>query len=295
MLGSFGRFIPDRIKVLAQRHQIYNRYTAGRLARRARRLDLCAAQFAHLLHCVPHLGLENARCLEIGSGWVLTHTLVCYLLGAQGVTATDILPLAQPTFLREAVRGSDASLVREVLSPFSEYEDIRERLSRLQQMDRFTFGTLRELGIRYVAPFDLATAPPPGNYDFIYSFDVLEHVPRDKMVAVLTNLGRSLDQGGCMVHAIHTEDHRDSKEDPFAFLSEPVESYSPVSQMMRGNRLRRNEWRSVLDLVPGITFTFLYEWYRRDKAIPERIDPSIRATDDRDLRTAYLGVMGTKQ
>jgi SAM-dependent methyltransferase len=295
MLGSFGRIIPDRIKVLAQRNQIYNRYAARRLARRARRLDLCAAQFAHLLHRIPELSLENARCLEIGSGWVLTHPLVCYLLGARSVTAVDILPLAHPASLRDAVRESDASLVREVLSPYSPYEIVRARLAMLQGINRFTFDTLDQLGIRYVAPSDLVNEPPAGPFECIYSFDVLEHVPRKDLTTVLANLGQSLAPGGCMVHEIHTEDHRDSKREPFAFLSEPQGSYPETSEMLRGNRMRKNAWRSVLEDIPGMNFTFLYEWYRDDGKVPDRIDPSIFATDDRDLRIAYLGVMGMKR
>jgi len=295
MRGSLGRFIPDPIRVLARKNQIYNQFAAKRLARRARRLDLCASQFAHLLHRIPGLSLENARCLEIGSGWVLTHTLVCYLLGAQTVTATDILPLAQPRYLRDAVRESDGSLVREVLSPYSPYEQVRERLSRIQSMDRFSFPSLGELGISYLAPVDIAREPLPGMFDFIYSFDVLEHVPRQELVVFLTNLSRSLAPAGCMVHAIHTEDHRDSKGDPFAFLSEPLESYPDTTSMLRGNRLRRNEWISVFQLIPEMKFTILYEWYRHDREVPDRIDPSFTASDDSDLRIAYLGVMGTRK
>jgi len=295
MRGSFGRFIPDPIKVLAQKNQIYNQFVAKRLARRARRLDLCAAQFAHLLHRMPGLSLENARCLEIGSGWVLTHTLVCYLLGAQTVTTTDILPLAQPRYLRDAVRGSDASLVREVLSPYSPYEQVRRRLSRIQSMDRFSFPSLGELGISYLAPFDIAKEPLPGMFDIIYSFDVLEHVQPQDLVVFLTNLSRSLAPTGCMVHSIHTEDHRDSKGDPFAFLSESQESYPDTTRMLRGNRLRRNEWISIFQQIPEIKFTILYEWYRHDRHVPDRIDPSVNATDDTDLRIAYLGIMGTRQ
>ena len=294
MIGPLGQFIPDRIKVQAMKSSLYNRYAAKKLAHRARRLDLCAAQFAHIFHRMPGMSLENSRCLEIGSGWVLTHPLVCYLLGARCVTATDILPLARPEYLRNAIDVSDASLVREVLSPFSTYDQIRERLSRLQREKRFSFESLQKIGISYLAPLDLEKNSLPHNYDFIYSFDVLEHVPKTSLVAILTKLSNSLNSGGCMVHSVHTEDHRDSKNDPFAFLSEPEGSYSASNQMMRGNRLRRDEWRSILDQVPGIMFTFLYEWYRSEKPIPEWIDPSVRSTNDRDLRIAYLGVIGKK-
>ena len=295
MRGSFGQFIPDRIRVLAQRTQIYNRYAAKKLARRSRRLDLCAAQFAHLLHRVPGMSLEKARCLEIGSGWVLTHPLICYLLGAQTVTATDILPLAQPRYLRDAVRESDASLVREVLSPYSPYERVRERLSRIHRMDRFSFSSLEELGISYLAPVDIAKEPLPGTFDFIYSFDVLEHVPRQDLGVFLSNLSRSLAPTGCMVHAIHTEDHRDSKSDPLAFLSISQDSSPDPTQMLRGTRLRRNEWISVFQQIPEIKFTILYEWYRLDQGVPVGIDPSVTAHDESDLRIAYLGILGSRK
>jgi SAM-dependent methyltransferase len=226
---------------------------------------------------------------------MLTHTLVCYLLGAQSVTATDITPLAQPRYLRDALNVSDASLVREVLSPYSQYERIRERLLRIQHIDRFSFSALEELGITYLAPVDIGRNPLPGTCDFIYSFDVLEHIPRRDVVVFLTNLSRSLSPGGCMVHAIHTEDHRDSREDPFSFLTIPQDSYPDTAQALRGNRMRGNEWKSVFDQIPGMKFTILYAWFRQDQEIPAGIDPSITVSDGNDLRIAYLGVMGRRQ
>src|SRR5688500_6756824 len=62
---------------------------ARRLARSTKRLDLCAAQFAQSLHLAGDVRLEGARCLELGAGWVLTHALVCHLLGAERIVAVD--------------------------------------------------------------------------------------------------------------------------------------------------------------------------------------------------------------
>ncbi|MCP4178379.1 MAG: hypothetical protein GY756_11485 [bacterium] len=61
----------------------YRNKEAIRLASSSKRIDICSAQFAHLLHLSKQPSLEGKVCLEIGSGWVLSHAIVCYLLGAK--------------------------------------------------------------------------------------------------------------------------------------------------------------------------------------------------------------------
>ena len=56
---------------------------ARELARTSKRIDICAAQLAHVLHIADRPTLVNKTCLEIGAGWVLSHSIVMHLLGAK--------------------------------------------------------------------------------------------------------------------------------------------------------------------------------------------------------------------
>jgi len=138
------RFIPEIIKSRIRKSDFWIKKNARMLSSSSKRLDLCAAQFAHVLHLSGNPPLKDKVCLEIGSGWVLTHAITCYLLGAKRVIATDISPLAKPSFLPSALHRAIPSIVRDILSPFCEHSEIRERLNNLLSISSFTFDILKK-------------------------------------------------------------------------------------------------------------------------------------------------------
>ena len=294
MKSSLTKFLPEALKASIRRSSFWTRLSARKLARSTKRLDLCAAQIVHLLHLAGQKSLEGKVCLELGSGWVLSHALVLYLLGAEKVIAADLDPIAVPATLKKAVRGSAPYIVRDILSPFEEHDRIRSRLDRLLAVEEYSFDVLRELNIEYMAPRDLAKAPLGIPYDFALSLSVFEHVPTDDIAPLLKNLTRDLRKGGFMTHAIHLEDHDGIQNDPFGFLAAPLDKFPPAVQSERGNRLRKSQWEAVFAAIPDLETRFLYEWRRRDKKIPDTIDPSISYQDEDDLRTSHLGVFCEK-
>lgn len=289
-----SRLLPSALKQKIRQSHYYTHRTAVGLASSSKRIDVCSAQFAHVLHLSKHPPIEGKTCLEIGAGWVLTHALVCYLLGARRVIATDIVACAQPDTISFALRDAVASIPRDILAPFSDYSRIRERFDRLTSISRFSFETLRELGIEYRSPVDFAAEKVNTPVDFIYSQSVLEHVPTEDVPALLSNLAESLNQGGSMIHCIHLEDHRDSSRHPFDFLSVPGERYTRELQSARGNRIRCSEWRRLFGNLEGMKTELLFGYSRPEMPLPESIDPSVPHHDDHDLRTSHIGVYARK-
>lgn len=290
LLWNVGKRLPFGLKQRIWQSGAYTRRTAVRLASTSKRIDICAAQFAHVLHLSKHPPLEGKICLEIGAGWVLTHALVCFLLGARKVIATDIAPCAQPRTLGLAVREAVGSIPRDILAPFSDHSLIRERFERLTSIPRFTFDTLKELGIEYRSPVDFAAEKVNTPVDFIYSYSVLEHVPVEDTPKLLTNLAEALTPGGTMLHCIHLEDHRDIGRRPFEFLSAAETEYTRKLQTERGNRIRSSGWRKLFNALPGTSSAWLYRYVRSDRDPPHGIDPSIVYCDEEDLRTSHIGV-----
>lgn len=297
-----AKWIPESIKApirgSALFRAVYHPLHAAQLARTTKRLDQCAAQLAHLLHLCARQGrsvrLEGARCLELGAGWVLSHALVCHLLGAKRVLAVDIERAARLDALRAAVADAPPALVRDLLAPFADHAQVRARLDALRALKRFDFEALARLGIAYRAPVDFARETLPEAFDLIYSFSVLEHVPAADVSAVLANLARQLAPGGTMLHAIHLEDHRDIARDPFAFLAARQPPFSPVEQTERGNRLRASAWRAAFAAVPGLSYCELWAWQRDDKPLPVALDPTVACSDETDLRTSHLGIAASR-
>jgi hypothetical protein len=293
MKQLISEFLPVRVKDGIQHSSYYKLWLARRMAATSKRIDICSAQIAHLLHLSSHRPITDLVCLEVGSGWVLSHALVFHLLGAKRVIATDVLPHAQPSVLKAAFRNAVTSLPRDILAPFAEHSLIRKRMDHLLSLPEFSFESLKSLGVEYISPVDFAERKLELKVDLIFSASVLEHVPCDDVSPLLGNLAEMLSPGGTMLHAIHLEDHRDFGQ-PFVFLSLPGHSYSRRLQSSRGNRIRFSEWSRLFDEVPRTVTKTLFAYHRRDRSLPNAIDSSVRYLDEEDLRVSHIGTFTRK-
>lgn len=242
-----------------------------------------------MLHLAQHGPIEGKVCLELGAGWVLTHALVCHLLGARRVIACDIAPLARLEALIPAIEQAIPCIPRDTLAPFSSHARVRERFDRLRSIRRFTFPVLKDLGIEYRSPVDLAREPLGERVDFIYSNSVLEHVPVVDVPRFLANVTADLGPGGTMLHSVHLEDHRDSEREPFAFLAIPQAEYPPTLESLHGNRIRFSQWSRHFEELPHLRTQAVYTYTREDKALPPVIDPAVTYVNESDLRTSHVG------
>lgn len=267
---------------------------AKSLANSSKRLDLCAAQIAHLLHIADDVTLENKVCVELGSGWVLTHAVVFYLLGAKKIIATDVFPYFQPDSLAHAIKISEPYIIRDILSPFSDHEVLRSRLDKLLSIESFSLDSLNELNIEYIAPIDFINTSLKTDYDFVCSLSVLEHVPVNEIDLLLKNLSLNLTQNGTMIHAIHLEDHKDFKDKPFEFLSCSEKEFTKAVQNQRGNRIRKSGWDNIFHSIKALECKMLYERLRSDKELPKLINPSITYENVEDLKTSHMAVQCVK-
>jgi hypothetical protein len=274
---------------------LYNKMHSSKLAGAGKKLDICANEVAiYLLQCgKDKYVLRDKICLEIGSGWLLTHSLVFYLLGAKKVYATDVYPLLQPENIFKAVSNSVDWSVLDSLSTFEDREIIHLRLNKLLSLKSFSVEVLQDLGIEYIAPIDLSQKmPSEEKIDFIFSKSVLEHVPVDDIVPLLENLTNSLSEDGFMFHLIHLVDHKNLSERPFDFFIYQQETYSKELQSRWGNRIRRSQWKQIFSNLKNLEPRFVFEWSCNDRELPEKIDSSIQYTDEEDLRISHIGVVG---
>jgi len=287
-----AKLIPDSIKVIFKLKlvsQLLNYSSARSLSSKSKRLDICAAQFAHFLHC-SNYDLKGKVCLEVGSGYVLSHAIICFILGAEKIILTDISFNAFPSFLKSSIHKSSISLIRDILSPFEEHHVIRERLNYLLNIKQFTFEELHKIGIVYVAPIDLSHNVLTDNVDFIYSWSVMEHVPLDDIQSLIQNMTNILKPNAVMFHAIHLEDHYNIDTNPFGFLSE--KTYSTREQNSRGNRVRRSTWEKLF--TEGLTSNLIYSWSRPESIFPDDISSEVEYIDEEDVKTSHIGILGVK-
>ncbi|MEH2324227.1 MAG: hypothetical protein V7K32_11755 [Nostoc sp.] len=291
--------LDERIKSTIRSSEVYqslyNKMHSSKLAVAGKRLDICANEIAiYLLQAGKEkYVLRDKICLEIGSGWLLTHSLVFYLLGAKKVYATDVDPLLQPENIFKAVSKSVSWSILDSLCTFEDRDIIRFRLNKLLSLKNLSVEVLQDLGIEYSAPIDLSQKmPSEEKLDFIFSKSVLEHVPVKDVVPLLENLVSSLSEDGFMFHLIHLVDHKNSNEKPFDFFIYQEEAYSRELQSRWGNRIRRSQWQQIFSNLKNLDSKFLFEWSCNDRELPEKIDSSIQYTDEEDLRISHIGVLG---
>lgn len=270
--------------------RLVNDIKARRLATNNKRLDVCAAEIAHQLHLIPEITIQDKVCLEIGCGWILSYALIYYLLGAKKVITTDILPMANPARLYDALHHSTAYVIRDVLSAYVDRETIREKLDYLLSLKHFDFETLSKIGIEYVAPFDFAKSNYSEKADIIYSRSVMNHLPRSIVKDILKNLYDTLNSGGAMMHDIHLEDIK-AEDNPFAFYEIPETEYPLEYDTVRGNRIRASQWEEYFDDLSSNKSRVYYRWIREDNILPSNIDSSIKYKDSQDLLTTHIGIL----
>lgn len=278
-----------------RRNPMFCALRAGRLARTGKRLDLCCAQLAQVFHLAGPPYPEGKVCLEIGSGWVLSHSLALHLMGASRVIATDLDAIAYPRSLAAAARSSVPSIIRDTLAPFSTHHAVRARLDRFLALPKVDEAALQQLGITYRAPLDLSREGVGESVDFVMSISVLEHVLTAEVPLLLKNLWADLSPGGRMIHCIHLEDHLDLQNDPLAFLGSGDEALTPEFQASRGNRIRAGQWLALFGALPGAEVRALYQYQRQDRPLPSRIAPQVVHDGENDLRTSHIGVLVTKR
>jgi hypothetical protein len=258
------------------------------LAKKSKSIDRCAAQILFLFNKAKIDSIKGKVCMEIGAGFVLSHAIVMYLMGAKKVYVTDYNPLAYPKALKYALNSSEHSLIRDILSQFEDHQTIRERLELLNSVDEFSFEFLKSIGIEYVSPFDFSKGIFKEKVDFIYSLSVLEHFTINYIESNLLNLKNSLNFHGIMIHAVHLEDHSYfDKNKPFEFLKVDSSKYQEFESINRGNRLRKSQWEAIFKNLE-FEYEFIYEFERKCR-LPEKIDEQFMKLDN--IYTSHFGVV----
>ena len=280
MLKSFKTYLKANYPGLFSFYKS-SRSKAKWWAKGSKRLDLCAAQFAYMMHYTGNL-FKDSVCLEIGSGWVLSHAILAYLLGAKKIYATDYFPLADLAALKISIGYADAALIRDILAPYADHEVLRKKIEFLRSISTWSSEHLEHLGIVYSAPVDLTNQLNFNDVDFAYSLSVLEHIPCEDIELLVHNLSVIPTQ----FHFIHLEDHADLANAPFDFLA--FSNYPKQLQLERGNRFRASQWIKMLSVYHSVEV--IHAW-KRDMPLPENLAPAIDFIDENDLRTSHLGVL----
>lgn len=222
-----------------------------------RRLDNAFCHFLEFYSRLQNKPLTGARCLDFGAGYVISDSLVMWLLGANRVDAVDYNAIFRPSALRKAVLAMDERRLRDFSKGFDfvDQKSLTERLTLLKSIARNGDIPLNQLGIFYRAPFDATDAADVRcleSIDLVWSTSVLEHIHPRYLLPILNNLASALSPCGAMVHLIDARDHFDLEGAPFGFFDKVADYELDRDFDARGNRLTHKEWEKISTSISGV-------------------------------------------
>jgi SAM-dependent methyltransferase len=194
--------------------------------------------------------LRGAEILEVGTGWHPTLPL-CFSLAGVGRCVT----FDQTRHLSPALTWRVVASLRRHLPALAEATG--RGLAELQE-DWRSLGEARDLSellakarIDYRSPADAArTGLAAGSVDLVYSNSVLEHVPPDGILELLSEARRILRPGGIVAHCVACNDHYAHFDPSISFVNylkfSDAEWTRWNNEICFQNRLRA---RDILDLV----------------------------------------------
>lgn len=207
-------------------------------------VDLCARSGA------IHAG---STLLEIGTGWIHWYSVYLRLHHDVEITMFDMRDNRQFTALKAAF-SSLSTLPGEV----PKHQEMIESVDTVVCSKDFE-ELYDRLGLRYVVePRGSLDQFPDHSFDCVFSFYVLEHVPRDGTVELAHDIYRVLKPGGLSIHQIGIDDHLahyDSKASPKQYLRYSGTAWRRYfeNELQYFNRLQMSDWLDVFDQV-GFSF-----------------------------------------
>lgn len=145
----------------------------------------------------------NGRCFEFGAGKSLAQNIYLSKFFEEQVVV-DLNPMLDIRLAQKAV-----DRIR-TLEP----ERLPEGLN-IESVD-----DLKRIGITYLAPFDAVNTDfPNGYFDTCISTNTLEHIPRDSIVSIFTELGRIIRADGTVSAVIDYSDHYSHTDNSISALN----------------------------------------------------------------------------
>jgi len=194
--------------------------------------------------CEKHLAIKRGdELLEIGTGWLHFYSIYLRLFFQVKVTMLDVWDNRQLTALKGTFRKLSKIFDKKKL----EFNQLIEDIDTLKDINSFEELYLR-LNLNYTIKKDGSLNDfPDTSFDFIFSFHVLEHVPKENTLALVKNIYRTLKPGAFSIHQIGIDDHLshyDKKESLKNYLRYSEKTWKRYfeNKVQYFNRLQMSDW-----------------------------------------------------
>ena len=195
------------------------------------------------------MGQSKNKMLEIGTGWVHWHSLYHKIFYDDEIYMLDIWDCRHLIDTKVLFATLRNEFKRKKLALNKESQ---KRLDLI--CDAKDFDTIYEkLNLSYIIEEQGSIEQFQDNiFDSIFSFHVLEHVPKENTEGLIENMYRSLKPGGYSIHQIGIDDHLthfDSSQSPKKYISYSDNVWKLLfeNQVQYFNRIQMSEWLNLFD------------------------------------------------
>ena len=208
--------------------------------------------------------VEGKKIVEIGTGWSPVLPLFFWLLGYDECFTFDISRHLKGSLVTETIR----QLLNITAHPNGILDQINissiksDRILLFQELvNENPHKILRNCDLLYYAPKDpSSTNLTNESVDLVFSNEVLEHIPENKIPDLFSEMHRILRPGSYMVHQIDPGDHfshTDSSISRINFLQFSMSEFSKYNSIfLFQNRLRVSAYKQ---LIEQSGFSVVYE------------------------------------
>lgn len=197
--------------------------------------------------------IDGRVVFEVGTGRTANIPLAFWLAGAKRVITFDLNRYLRPELMLESIHACRPRLI-EIVQLFKN-NGVPLHQDRLQALIacESASSVLTLAGIEYHAPADAAgTGLADASIDWHVSVNVLEHIPPQILIAILTEARRILRPDGLLIHQVDPSDHfahTDHSLHAVNFLRYSESQWKRIAgnQFMYQNRLRFPEYLRMVD------------------------------------------------
>jgi len=245
--------------------------------------------------------IEDAVCLEVGTGWRPFVPFVFSLAGARQVITLDVNPWLTSSYALETWRSLELFLPEIAAYCKLPEHEVWDRYRSVPRSARSLNSILAPLNIDYVYPGDAReTSLRNGSVDIVVSSNVLEHIPRHIQADIHRESRRILRPQGLAAHRFNPQDHFatvDARITHANFLrySSAEWNWLGGSGLAYHNRLRSRDYREMF-LEAGLSIEICRE--RIDKrsltliqsgALP--VHPEFSSYQPEELAVDYMWIV----
>jgi hypothetical protein len=214
-----------------------------------------AKQF--LTWCEKHRALRDGdKVLEIGTGWVHWESIVIRLFYDVEATLFDVWDNRQLEALKRYFGQLEGLIGKEIDMDETQKQRIHRFIEVILRADSFD-DLCRSLGFRYVID-ERGTLDQfqDESFDFIYSYNVLQHVDRSIVFKLIQDFYLVLKPGGFSIHLIDLGDMlvyfagaRNMSEKNYLRYSDEIWRRYFENKVQYFNRIQRPEWLNLFHRV----------------------------------------------